>query len=75
MDEWVAAVAKELGVEGDADVATLLEIARVAAHNVERPAAPVTTFLAGLAVGKGADLAGVSRQISALAEGWQIDPE
>ena len=36
-----------------AEVSTLLDLARDAAHEVERVAAPLTTFLAGVAVGLG----------------------
>ena len=70
MDEWIEAVAHGLGLDGDVDVAALLEVARVAAHNVERPAAPVTTYLAGVAVGSGADLDDVVQKITALAAAW-----
>ena len=34
-----------------ASVATILDLSRDAAHRVARPAAPVTSFLAGVAVG------------------------
>ncbi|EST26927.1 hypothetical protein N566_23625, partial [Streptomycetaceae bacterium MP113-05] len=49
LDEWIAAVKAELGVELDVDTAGLLDLARDAAHGVERPAAPLTTFLVGYA--------------------------
>jgi hypothetical protein len=53
LDGWVAELAEVLGLpEGSADVALLLELARDAAHTVARPAAPVTTFLIGLAAGR-----------------------
>jgi len=32
----------------------LLDLARDAAHNVERKSAPITTYLLGVAVGRGA---------------------
>lgn len=57
--EWVAAVAEELGLTVSTDVATLLDLAGTAAHAVVRPAAPLTTFLAGVAVGQGQSLADV----------------
>jgi hypothetical protein len=53
LDDWVAAVAAELGLEGvDVDVEQVLDLAADAAHAVVRPAAPLTTFLAGLAAGR-----------------------
>ena len=52
---WAEQAAAELGTPGwtgDRDtVATLLDFSREAAHRVARPAAPVTTFIAGVAVG------------------------
>ncbi len=52
LEEWLAELAAELGVPADsADVSLLLDLARDAAHTVTRPAAPVTTFLVGLAAG------------------------
>lgn len=54
LDEWVIAVAAEFGLPDDVDVALLLDVAREVAHGVQRPAAPVTTYLMGLAVARGA---------------------
>ena len=70
MDEWTAAVQRELGLDLPVDVDLILDVARVAAHNVARPAAPVTTFLLGVAAAGGADLADATRRIEALAVGW-----
>ena len=51
LEDWAATVAAELGIrtELDIDVEQILDLAAVAAHNVKRPAAPITTFLAGFA--------------------------
>lgn len=49
VDEWIAAVKTELGIDLDVDTAVLLDLARDAAHGVARPAAPLTTFLVGYA--------------------------
>jgi hypothetical protein len=40
----------------DDAIHTLLDLARDSAHEVERLAAPLTTFLVGVAVGRGASL-------------------
>lgn len=48
---WLDAVAAELGVE-PADAGPLLDTARAVAHDVERRAAPLTTYLIGVAVGR-----------------------
>ncbi len=70
MDEWIDAVRIELDLDSAVDIDVLLDVARAAAHNVARPAAPITTFLLGVAVAGGADLASSARKIEALAEGW-----
>lgn len=74
MDEWIAAVCRELEISPDVDVPALLDIARDAAHAVERPAAPVTTFLAGWAIAQGADPQDVSARLAGLAAGWTAAP-
>ncbi len=59
-DRWVDELRAELGIEEDVDVDDLLDLARDAAHDVERRAAPITTFLVGFAAGQsqGADPVG-----------------
>lgn len=50
---WVEELAQALDLEPDAvNVRVLLDVARDAAHGVARPAAPITTFLVGLAAGR-----------------------
>ncbi len=52
LDDWVRLLATELEVDpADVDVKEILDVAREAAHNIARPAAPLTTFLAGYAAG------------------------
>jgi hypothetical protein len=70
MDEWIDAVRDALGLDVPVDVDAILDVARVAAHNVARPAAPVTTFLLGVAVARGADLTDAQRLVDQLAAGW-----
>ncbi|GAA4047751.1 DUF6457 domain-containing protein [Agromyces indicus] len=54
LDGWVAEAAELLGIDpAVVPVGTVLDLARRVAHGVARPAAPVTTFLLGLAVGAG----------------------
>ena len=52
--EWVDAARAELGLGDHVDIELLLDVARDVAHGVERRAAPVTTYLLGLAVAGGA---------------------
>jgi hypothetical protein len=65
MQRWIDAVRAELDIPTELrlDVPAVLDLARVAAHGVLRPAAPLTTFLAGYAAG----LAGGSRDDIARA--------
>ncbi|ONK12884.1 NTP transferase domain-containing protein [Streptomyces sp. MP131-18] len=72
LDEWIAAVKTELGIDPDVDTTALLDAARDAAHGVARPAAPLTTFLIGYAAAlHGMSPAEAARKVSALAESWQ----
>jgi hypothetical protein len=83
MSEWITAVSRELGLEGQVDaqrsVDAVLDLTSDVAHGVSRPAAPVTAFLVGVAAGRAADpqvaAADYAQKISALAEGWGADAE
>lgn len=76
LDRWVAAAAAELGLEA-ADVQTkaVLDLARDVAHQVLRPGAPITAYLLGVAVGRGADPVDAAKSISALALKWPTSHE
>ncbi len=74
LDDWLAAAAAELGVDGPVDMHLLLDLTRDVAHGVERPAAPLTTYLLGLAVAAGADPAEACARLSALAGQWPSQP-
>jgi hypothetical protein len=78
LEEWVRQVSKTLGIEGDVDTKALLDVARVAAHRVERRAAPVTTYLMGVAIAQGSEgrsLQDISKEIVALARAWEAEEE
>ena len=70
MDAWIALILAELDIDIDPPISAILDVARDAAHGVARPAAPVTTFLMGVAVAKGADPTDVAQRIQALASAW-----
>ena len=70
MQDWIDAVRLDLGTSGELDVDAVLDVARDVAHNVQRPAAPVTTYLLGLAVGSGIPLHEAAGKIRELAAGW-----
>ncbi|MFW6596886.1 DUF6457 domain-containing protein [Propionibacteriaceae bacterium Y2011] len=71
LDEWVRSVTEELDItdlEFDTDTMHIvLDLARDAAHAVQRPAAPLTTFLVGVAVGRGRTLESAAAKATALA--------
>ncbi|MFG2195084.1 DUF6457 domain-containing protein [Streptomyces sp. NPDC048639] len=74
LDEWIAAVKADLGIELDVDTGLLLDLARDAAHGVARPAAPLTTFLVGYAAARAGgspdEVAAAARKAAALAARW-----
>ena len=49
LTEWSEQLKTALGVDLDLEIDDVLDLARDAAHQVERPAAPLTTFLVGYA--------------------------
>jgi Domain of unknown function (DUF6457) len=71
LQDWTEAVCAELGVQADdAAVRAILELTRAVAHQVERPAAPVTSYLLGLAVGSGTPVAEAVTRLRDLVAGW-----
>jgi hypothetical protein len=85
LDDWLreAAAALELSpadkaVLGEEAVTVLLDAARDAAHGVARPAAPLGTFVLGLALGASGggidDLRRFARRLADLADAWESDP-
>jgi hypothetical protein len=72
LDAWVEAAARELGLEpGVIRTKQILDVARDVAHQVIRPGAPVSAYLMGIAVGRGADPDDVAQRLRALALGWE----
>ena len=52
LHDWVDELCDVLDIEVDLDEALVLDVAREAAHNVDRPAAPISTFLLGYAAAR-----------------------
>lgn len=74
LHDWIDELCDALDIDADVDEGLILDLAKTVATNVERPAAPVSAYLLGVAVGRtgaGNDdterLAGVTQ---ALAERW-----
>jgi len=69
LDEWVRDLSDALGVNAaGTDVPLLLDVARDAAHGIARPAAPLTTFLVGLAAGQRGGGADAVASAAAIAQ-------
>ncbi|HKU30279.1 MULTISPECIES: DUF6457 domain-containing protein [Arthrobacter] len=52
LEEWCRSLLQAFELENvELDINEILSLAGVAAHSVVRPAAPLTTFIAGLAAG------------------------
>lgn len=75
LHDWIDELCDTLDVETELDEALVLDLARSAAHNVERVAAPITTYLLGYAAGlHGADPAAIellAGKATLLADGWE----
>ncbi|WP_225078710.1 MULTISPECIES: DUF6457 domain-containing protein [unclassified Streptomyces] len=73
LERWIARVAGELGVSRDAlDRDGVLDVAKNVAHQVARPAAPLTTYLLGVAVGRGIAPATAAETVNKLAAAWPV---
>ncbi|MCW2791557.1 MAG: hypothetical protein JWO76_655 [Nocardioides sp.] len=72
--DWIDELSDVLDVDTEVDEGLVLDLARVAAHSVERKAAPITTYLLGYAAGaQGADpeaIEALAALVQKLAEGW-----
>ena len=75
LHDWIDELMDALDVEVEMDEALILDVARQAAHRVQRPAAPISTFLLGYAAAQAdgdvermEELAG---RVLALADSWE----
>ena len=73
LDEWTEAVCADLGLDPGTSQKTVLNLTRVIAHLVDRPAAPLTAYFLGVSVGRGEPLAETAARIQQLARAWQRD--
>jgi len=71
LETWTETACAELGIDPAAlDTRAVLALARDVAHQVARPAAPLTAYLLGIAVGRGEGPAAAAERLRALAERW-----
>jgi hypothetical protein len=75
LDRWTGEVrtALDLAPAHPDEQKLVLDLARDVAHGVLRPAAPVSAYLFGLAVGRGADPAKAAAAITDLAARWATE--
>jgi hypothetical protein len=74
LHDWIDELCDALDLDTEVDEALVLDLARVAAHNVARPAAPITTYLLGYAAGAADadvdEVEALAARAQRLAEGW-----
>ena len=71
LEDWAEALCAELGLDAaEGSQKVVLNLARVEAHTVDRPAAPLTAYFLGLAVGRGQPLEETAQRVQQLARGW-----
>jgi hypothetical protein len=79
LEEWTAAVRNGLGLDpgplSTPETRAVLDLARDVAHAVDRPAAPLTAYLLGVAVGRGLTLPDASDRVRALAADWTVSTD
>lgn len=76
LGDWTTAVCDTLNlgpVTDQVDTGLVLGLARDVAHTVSRPAAPLSAYLLGLAVGRGADPTQAAAEITQLSQRWPPD--
>jgi hypothetical protein len=74
IDRWIADLCAALDLDPVAvDRDLLLDLARDAAHAVARPAAPLTTFLVGLAAGRNGGDADAIGEAAAIATALAVN--
>lgn len=75
LHDWIDELCDVLDIEIEVDEALILDLARDAAHNVLRPAAPISTFLLGYAAGAAGasveQLEQLAARATALAVNWE----
>ncbi len=74
LHDWIDELSDVLDVEAEVDEGLILDLARVAAQNVQKTAAPITTYLLGFAAGAGAlspeHVERLAAKAQVLAESW-----
>ena len=74
LHDWIDELCDALDIDAEVDEGLVLDLARVAAHGVERRSAPITTYLLGVAVGASSaspeQVEALAARAQGLAESW-----
>ena len=74
LHDWIDELCDALDIDAEVDEGIILDLARDAAHAVERPAAPISTYLLGyaaaLAGGSPEKVEELAARATELAEKW-----
>ena len=75
LHDWIDELMDALDIDTEIDEGLVLDVARRAAHRVERPAAPITTYLLGYAAalqgGDPDDIEALAGRAISLADKWE----
>jgi Domain of unknown function (DUF6457) len=75
LHDWIDELCDVLDVDTEVDEALVLDLARISSHQVQRTAAPITTYLLGYAAGAAdadpAAIEALAARATALAEQWE----
>ena len=69
LHDWIDELCDVLDIEAEVDEALILDLAREAAHNVERKSAPITTYLLGYAAAQAGGDPAQAERLAGLATG------
>jgi hypothetical protein len=79
LHDWIDELCDALDIDAEVDEGIILDLARDAAHAVERPAAPISTYLLGyaaaLAGGSPEKVEELAGRATELAEKWGGEDE
>lgn len=74
LHDWIDELCDALDIDAEIDEGLILDVARECAHSVERPAAPISTYLLGFAAathgGSPEKLEELAAKATVLAEKW-----
>lgn len=75
LHDWIDELSDVLDIEAEVDEGLILDLARTAAQNVQKTAAPITAYLLGVAAGSGDAtdpdaVEALAAKAQALAERW-----